>query len=553
MKHKTSNRSAIRLFRSSSVVFSLALGLFFAASIVRASETENRRLCQNLTAHISLYELANLTFSIDEFIHTESTMIHLAFHAFGKQFHVELFSSVQSFGVLPPFAKITVHSDTGVKTMPAKDLNISYFHGHLRNEVSSAHGSINGHEFDGIIRTETETYFVEPSSKYPLAVNKKCGSGHHIIYKRSDLINLEELVKNIRYRELEVDRSKEQLLPNALPLVTGSVPGNKTNRPWKIERSALHNNALYCELRAVIDHTYFRSIGGSNEIKALQEVVYAISEADHIFRMTDFDGDGLGDNVGFILQEVTFFTSALAPGYHMRNVDEVDSNAYLKQLSRYDFSQYCLGVAFTFRDFGENVIGLAHKSNPDPSLSNGGLCGRAQLLEDRTFLYLNTLLVSQLIHGQLLTRDILALTLTHELGHSFGAEHDETSCVSEVDKPSGNFLMFNLASTGKLPNNWKFSSCSMKTIASVIANRGLCLLVPTGAICGNQIVEEGEECDCGFPETTCQKVDSCCKPPSLLFAQDGVGCKFNPSENRHCSSKVSLCFRFFITIIGIFC
>lgn len=543
MKYKTSNRLVIQLFLSSSVVF-LSLAFSLAASIVRASETE-RRPCQNLTEHIGSYELVNLTFSFDELIHTESTMLHVGFHAFGKKFHVELFSSVQTFGVLPPFAKITVHSDIGVKTTSVKDLNISYFHGHLRNEVSYAHGSVNGQEFNGIIRTEAESYFVEPSTNYPLAANNKCGFGYHVTYKRSDLIHLEELVKDIRYRELEVDPSKEELQPTAPPLERGSVPVNKTNRPWKKKRSVLHNNALYCDLRAVIDHTYFRSIGGSNEIKALQEVVYAISEADHVFRTTDFDGDGLGDNVGFILQEVTFFTSPLAPGYHMRNVDEVDSDIYLRQLSRYDFSQYCLGVAFTFRDFGGNVVGIAHKSNPDPSLSSGGLCGRPQLLKDRTFQYLNTLLVSQLFHGELLTKDILALTLTHELGHSFGAEHDESFCVSGADKPSGNFLMHYQASTGKLPNNWKFSLCSKKTIASVIANRGLCLLFPTGAICGNQIVEEGEECDCGFPENTCQRIDSCCTPPSPLFGQDGFGCKSDPSKNQYCSPKVSLCHQFF--------
>lgn len=534
MKLKTLNRLVIKLFIRSSIVLSLA------SSAMRASETELRP-CQNLTGHISVYELVNLTFSVDEFIHTDPPRLRVAFHAFGKQFQVELVSSVQTFGVLSPFAKITVHSDTGVKTTPVNDLNISYFHGHLHNEVSSVHGSINGQDFDGIIRTEKESYFVEPSSNYPLAVNKKCGNARHIIYRRSDLINLEELVKNIRYRELEVPPSKKVFLPSRLPVTRESVSDNKTNRLWKKRRSALHNNALYCELRAFIDHTYFRNVGSSDEIKTLQEIVYAISEADRVFRTTDFDGDGLGDNVGFILQEVTFFTSPLAPGYHMRNVDEVDSHIYLKQLSQYDFSQYCLGVAFTFRDFGGNVIGLAYKSNPDPSLSSGGLCGGPQLSEEKTFHYLNTLLVSQLIHGQLLSRDILALTLTHELGHSFGAEHDEPFCVSEVDKPYGNFVMYKLASNGTLPNNWKFSSCSKKTIASVIANRGLCLLVPTGPICGNQVVEQGEECDCGFPETTCQQVDSCCTPPSLLFAQDGVGCKSDPAKSHYCSSKVSLC------------
>ena len=33
------------------------------------------------------------------------------------------------------------------------------------------------------------------------------------------------------------------------------------------------------------------------------------------------------------------------------------------------------------------------------------------------------------------------------------------------------------------------------------------------AFCGNQIVEEGEECDCGSSDTgDCDEVDPCCKP-----------------------------------------
>ncbi len=36
----------------------------------------------------------------------------------------------------------------------------------------------------------------------------------------------------------------------------------------------------------------------------------------------------------------------------------------------------------------------------------------------------NTLLVSSLNYGIVLSKAVISLTLTHEFGHSFGAEHD---------------------------------------------------------------------------------------------------------------------------------
>lgn len=37
-----------------------------------------------------------------------------------------------------------------------------------------------------------------------------------------------------------------------------------------------------------------------------------------------------------------------------------------------------------------------------------------------------------------------------------------------------------------------------------------CFLTSDGPFCGNQLTEEGEECDCGFTRANCH--DKCCHP-----------------------------------------
>ncbi|XP_040076937.1 disintegrin and metalloproteinase domain-containing protein 10 [Ixodes scapularis] len=75
--------------------------------------------------------------------------------------------------------------------------------------------------------------------------------------------------------------------------------------------------------------------------------------------------------------------------------------------------------------------------------------------------------------------------------------------------------MYESATHGNLPNNRKFSPCSVRNVSLVLHQlfsgdgpRANCLQEPRGPYCGNFIREEGEECDCGFMSAECEK--SCC-------------------------------------------
>jgi hypothetical protein len=153
--------------------------------------------------------------------------------------------------------------------------------------------------------------------------------------------------------------------------------------------------------------------------------------------------------------------------------------------------------------------------------------------------------------------------IAHEAGHTFGAVHDcDSSQCADVNAVSAQqccplsstscdagsrFLMNPSTSEGIS----QFSQCSIGNICSAIGrssvktnclsdNRGVTTITPKQ--CGNGIVEEGEDCDCGGAEncdnnpccdpTTCRfkstavcddSNDECCK--SCQFASSGTVCR----------------------------
>ena len=127
----------------------------------------------------------------------------------------------------------------------------------------------------------------------------------------------------------------------------------------------------------------------------------------------------------------------------------------------------------------------------------------------------------------------------HETGHTFGAVHDCTSRECPVDSNSqsccplssstcdaaGEFIMN--PSTGQRIT--EFSACSIGNICSGLRRNvdGECLTdnrnigTITGSQCGNGIVEEGEDCDCGGADS-CDESD-CCNGETCKF-RDGAQC-----------------------------
>ncbi|EPQ15676.1 Disintegrin and metalloproteinase domain-containing protein 30 [Myotis brandtii] len=130
----------------------------------------------------------------------------------------------------------------------------------------------------------------------------------------------------------------------------------------------------------------------------------------------------------------------------------------------------------------------------------------------------------------IIDKDLLlpAIWTTHEIGHSVGMEHDTQYCQCRGQHSC-------IMGTGRTG----FSNCSYNDYINYVRQKATCLTDIPGLgfvvkKCGNKIVEDNEECDCGSKED-CEK-DHCCEP-DCKFKQGATcstglcchKCHFRPS------------------------
>ena len=186
--------------------------------------------------------------------------------------------------------------------------------------------------------------------------------------------------------------------------------------------------------------------------------------------------------------------------------DELDNEtcsnyeSYLETFnSMHDFSNFCFAFLFTTLDFRSTNVGQAFF---------GTLCLQ----------YYNTGYVSFINEGEVIEFEQSSLIFAHEVGHILGAEHDEEF---ETCKDKG-FIMSEHYDT---ITQRAFSPCSIESMKMGLRNltqnvegREECFVnlnskdLPPAvevSLCGNGIVEPGEECDCGINLDACYDEDCC--------------------------------------------
>ncbi|XP_009873097.1 PREDICTED: disintegrin and metalloproteinase domain-containing protein 9-like [Apaloderma vittatum] len=146
--------------------------------------------------------------------------------------------------------------------------------------------------------------------------------------------------------------------------------------------------------------------------------------------------------------------------------------------------------------------------------------------------------ISTLNHNNVLRH---ATVVAHELGHNLGMKHDDKRCPAS-------YIMY---STDNGSRN--FSTCSADDFENLILNGGgNCLRNPPKTsnvykepVCGNNVVDSNEECDCGKPQectNPCCDAATCKLTPGSQCAQGlcCTNCKFKVA-GAECRSKRDFC------------
>ncbi|XP_073962611.1 disintegrin and metalloproteinase domain-containing protein 17 homolog isoform X2 [Choristoneura fumiferana] len=309
--------------------------------------------------------------------------------------------------------------------------------------------------------------------------------------------------------------------------------------PYHIEKNRRPKNtarARICDLLLLADKEFYEKDANSSLNHVVRRMMHAVAQADIIFRNADFNEDGVPDNIGFSVKYILVLTSNETTARVFGDLlgeRTVDGRSFLMRFARLRrLSEVCLGVAFSGHAFHNRTLGLSFTSlGGGLGGAAGGLCDRRAY--GRSF---NTLALAHAT-GEDTARvpeRVAALTLAHEMGHSFGAHHDDNFPNPECR----GYLMGSQSSTANSPMHFEFSLCSKRLIAATLSSMSYCLLEEDRPFCGNGIVEEGESCDCGMP-SRCANRDPCCTPRAggALFYEEGTlhkeGCEVAPSAMCH--------------------
>jgi len=114
------------------------------------------------------------------------------------------------------------------------------------------------------------------------------------------------------------------------------------------KRTHLKHGAV-CTLGVFIDHTYLHNLARGSTSVAVSKVVHHVAEADFIFRTTDMGFDGVPDNIGF---EIGGYITLYGSANHRVSDTSVDVTEFISRFSSNNFDEFCLALAFTYRDFG---------------------------------------------------------------------------------------------------------------------------------------------------------------------------------------------------------
>ncbi|XP_046857676.1 disintegrin and metalloproteinase domain-containing protein 10-like isoform X2 [Xenia sp. Carnegie-2017] len=423
---------------------------------------------------------------------------------------------------------------------------------------SFVHGFIHNGLFEGKVRFSDkleDEYHIEPSLDH--FQDKK--NFHSVIYKASDLnypyaygsnVDLSDKTRNWMEKAREVPQGVYQ------------EDVEKVHHRYKTTT----NNKLICQLHLRADHLFTKNRARGEKERALLLMAKHVQAAHKIYKETEFVVNGKSTaGYGFAIKKMRANNTEdeTKPGnpyaQEFIGVEKFLDIISLEPTSSKDGNRFCLSHVFTYRDFEDGVLGLAWVAEPKGVA--GGICETSKLFQDGRKKTLNTGLVTFINYNKQVPSRVSEITFAHELGHNFGAQHDSSECSSQV---GGNYIMFPKATSGTDPNNRKFSKCSIDYISPVLAAKADCFKQTGEAICGNNLVEDGEECDCGFFDDcndnccnhangtvhSCKlKGDAKCSPSQGLCCNDSCQFKNNDTvcetgdciEDTRCNSMNATC------------
>ena len=380
---------------------------------------------------------------------------------------------------------------------------------------SYAFGYVNANgSYQGIIYTNNTVYYVEWIGLY---INHWANQQQYIIYRDIDIGDLPQSGQKSIISHTD-DNNNHQAKSS-----TPSINQDQNKLMNSLQDDSiplLLRNKTTCLAQIDIDRAFMLHYQ-NNFAYAIADVAILMRIVNQIYRRTDFDQDGKADGIGIAIQSLTFEPYDESLTYDDDNTAASVMTSNLSQLSNItnpvqffnllttakNYSNSCLGLYLTGQEFTNSILGMAN----DGFKNDEGICTSYYYNPDHHLASSNVAVVSINNRKRVIPLATRQIAIAHEIGHLFGSMHDTNASLCSPNSYYGNYIMHEQLVDGSKKNNFHFSSCSRSEIKqNLILKRDRlksCLLEEYFPLCGNGIIDKGEECDCGY-KSNCQ--DPCC-------------------------------------------
>ncbi|XP_043067293.1 disintegrin and metalloproteinase domain-containing protein unc-71 isoform X4 [Drosophila bipectinata] len=355
------------------------------------------------------------------------------------------------------------------------DIEHCYYHGTVKDYpgASAAFHTCNG--VSGVIHIGNETFVIHPFyggdlSKHP-----------HVIFEARTKAN-KGCANSGNLDSWRLSRRTKHLPAGIAGVVEDIFEGNGMRM-----RRDVREATKYIETAIVVDKAMFDKRNGSTRAEVIHDAIQVANIADLYFRT-------LNTRVSVVYIETWGKNQAIIDG--SKDISKAISN----------FNDYTSRNLFQVeRDTTQLLSG---------EIFAGGEAGMAV---PETVCTPRAVGIS--VDVNVYEPHLLAGTMAHMIGHNIGMGHDDGREECFCRDWHGCIMAQSIVGQENV-QPYKFSECSKKDyIDSLRTGHGLCLLNKPNEIelrrnCGNKVVEEDEECDCGTFEECA--LDPCC---------DGITCK----------------------------
>lgn len=271
-----------------------------------------------------------------------------------------------------------------------------------------------------------------------------------------------------------------------------SMLGPRTLAAFRPRNGPLARKTRYVELYVVVDSSEFQKLGSREAVR--RRVLEVVNHVDKLYQELKFrvvlvglDIWNYGDKIQVSSDASITLENFLA--WRAQNLVGRHPHDNVQLITGIDFAGTTVGLARVSAMCSQNsgAVNQDHSSNPIG----------------------------------------VASTLAHEMGHNLGMDHDENvqGCYCPVPRTNGGCIM-----AGSIGSTFPrmFSQCSQADLETFVEKPRITCIenapdpdrLVGGPVCGNGFVEQGEQCDCGYPQD-CR--NHCCNTTTCQLAE-GAEC-----------------------------